>query len=337
MRCCAACFADPILGSLIEKTNAKGVCDFCGRADVAVAESSSLAAYFEPVFDLYAPDESGVPLHQLLQEDWGIFATEDGGVRAALLRDIFDGLGLEDGPYAVANGSAEDPSARWEAFSKELKFENRFLPRTALDSEIFGDFAEQFVLVHPAGGAPLFRARINEDDQQFAAEDMLKPPANVVTNGRANPLGIPYLYVASDADTAIAEVRPHKGDKVTVATFNVAGDIRLYDLRTPRDTASPFRQLDDVARLHQHLPYFELLGNELSRPITPRRANLDYLPSQYLCEVIKQTGLHGILYRSSIAAGFNCVVFADDLLVVSSMDEYEVVEMNYEKQLLKPL
>jgi len=168
----------------------------------------------------------------------------------------------------------------------------------------------------------LYRARISPDDRQFAVHELLKPPASVVTNGRANPLGIPYLYVASDPGTAVAEVRGHKGDRVTVVEFSVVAGLALYDLRSPRSAVSPFSLQDDIG----YLPYFELLGSELARPITPRRANLDYLPSQYLCEVIRKCGHHGILYRSSIAGGYNCVVFADERLEAGPIHEREIVE-----------
>jgi hypothetical protein len=337
MKCCAACFADPVLAASIGNTGDIGCCDSCGREDVLVVDAESLRDYFEPVVGLYGPNEDGKPLHELLQDDWGIFAIDDGTARESLLSAIVADLGIPAGRYGLGYEQGEDPLALWEIFSKELKYENRFLPASTPDTQIFGDFAEQFGLVWPAGSVALFRARINEDGHQFTPDEMLKPPANLVTNGRANPLGIPYLYVASDSDTAITEVRGHKGDHVTVVTFSIEEELSLYDLRTPRVTVSPFRQLDDVARLHKHLPYFELLGDELSKPITPRRANLDYLPSQYLCEVIKQTGLHGILYRSSIAKGFNCVVFADDRLRTGEMHEHEVVEMSYSTQLVREL
>ena len=46
---------------------------------------------------------------------------------------------------------------------------------------------------------------------------MLAPPAELATAGRANPRGISYLYCATDEPTCIAEIRPWKGAKVTVA------------------------------------------------------------------------------------------------------------------------
>lgn len=39
----------------------------------------------------------------------------------------------------------------------------------------------------------------------------MKPLSNSASEGRANPKGIPYLYVATDKETAMSEVRPSLG------------------------------------------------------------------------------------------------------------------------------
>jgi len=337
MNCCHACFLDPFLADRIQTLGAIDTCDSCGLTDVPTLDRARLADYFEPLMALYVPNLEGEPAHRLLQRDWNLFASDNECAQAELLQEILSELGVTAELFSVGYEPAKDLSAQWEAFSAELKYTNRFLPDSAPEADIFAAFGQHLGSIFTPSQGKLFRARISEDGHQFVASELLKPPADVVTNGRANPLGIPYLYVASDPETAIAEVRGHKGDRVTVIEFDIAGDLDLFDLRAPRSTVSPFRQLDDVAFIHEHLPFFELLGRELSRPVTPRKANLDYLPSQYLCEVIKKAGHHGILYRSSIAAGFNCVVFADERLTVGPMHEFEITEMNYRAEYVRAL
>jgi hypothetical protein len=151
-----------------------------------------------------------------------------------------------------------------------------------------------------------------------------------VLNGRANPVGIPYLYVASTAKTAIAEVRGHKGEKVSVLEFEIRNDLNLFDLRHPRETISPFEQIDDLEFLYKYMPYLELLEHELSKPVVPKKANLEYLASQYLCELIKQMNYHGIIYKSSIDAGNNYVIFNDNRLKAGNIKEYSITEMHFE-------
>lgn len=149
---------------------------------------------------------------------------------------------------------------------------------------------------------------------------MGKPPETIVSNGRANPVGIPYLYATSDINTAIAEVRPSKGETVSVAEFKVKTVLILADLRNPKQTISPFElEDDDLIQLYQDMPFLTHLGEELSKFIVPREAELEYLPSQYLCEFIKHIGFHGVIYRSSLDSDDNYAIFDDSLVKCTKM------------------
>jgi len=46
------------------------------------------------------------------------------------------------------------------------------------------------------------------EDRPFPADEMGAPPANKTTEGRVNPRGISYLYLATNPKTAVAEIRP---------------------------------------------------------------------------------------------------------------------------------
>jgi hypothetical protein len=156
-----------------------------------------------------------------------------------------------------------------------------------------------------------FRARVQETGS-FSKKEMGKPPAEKSQSGRANPVGIPYLYLASDERTAICEIRPHPGDVISVAEFELVEPLNVVDLRNPRKTASPFgRDQDDIRLLKENLPFLDRLADELSSPVVPRSANLEYLPSQYLCESIKKALYQGVVYRSAVGTGINYALFDD--------------------------
>jgi RES domain-containing protein len=158
---------------------------------------------------------------------------------------------------------------------------------------------------------------------------MGKPPKKSVLNGRANPIGIPYLYVASTIETAIAEIRGNKGEYVTVAEFKMQSKLELADLREPKSTISPFElnEENELELIYKNMPFLTLLGNELSKPIIPREANLEYLSSQYLCELIKQLGFHGIIYKSSVADGNNYVIFNDSKLKAEKVEQHQITDV----------
>ena len=60
-----------------------------------------------------------------------------------------------------------------------------------------------------------YRARVHES--KLLIDQMRAPPSITVTAGRANPIGISYLYLAENEKTCIAEVRPSNGSLVSVA------------------------------------------------------------------------------------------------------------------------
>lgn len=163
-----------------------------------------------------------------------------------------------------------------------------------------------------------------EDETPIPLSEMSAPPHRLARHGRANPAGIPYLYVGSTPATAVAEVRPHTGDAATVAQFTLPS-LRAVDLRSPRAAVSPFT-LDDgeISQLRADLPLLERLGEELTRPVLPRGAAFEYAPSQYLCEFIKSCGFDGVVYRSSVGDGINLALFDPTLATGVDAAQYAV-------------
>ncbi len=53
----------------------------------------------------------------------------------------------------------------------------------------------------------------------------MKPIPGQASEGRANPKGIPYLYLATHRDTALAEVRPWIRSLFSVAQFKIVRDL----------------------------------------------------------------------------------------------------------------
>ena len=108
---------------------------------------------------------------------------------------------------------------------------------------------------------------------------------------RANYRFIPYLYVASTKELAILEVRPQLVDLVSVATIEVDEQLNLFDLchikdaddrnRTPKDNF-----MIDLAELY-------------SKPVETTDDQVDYVPTQFIAEYIKNLNYDGIIYPSS--------------------------------------
>ena len=132
-------------------------------------------------------------------------------------------------------------------------------------------------------------------------------------------------------ETAAAEIRPHTGEVACVADFAIP-DIRAVDLRNPRKLVSPFILTDasEIGQLRADLPFLERLGEELTRPVLPSGAAIDYIPSQYLCEFIKKSGFDGVVYRSSVSDGINLAMFDPDKAQGGAVSLYHVAKVSVE-------
>jgi len=309
MYCCRHCFSgDPTISWKIhQESRRKGTCDYCGSPDEPLLEPVALQSYFEPFGDIYEPSAAdGRVLSEWLGVDWGLFETMPHEASLRLVSDIFDDPGLLGRLFTVKAGAGADLLELWNGFRESIKHSNRF----------FVDKIDQLDEALPlleSSDVPerLFRARIQTSDLAYPLSEMGAPPKDICGNGRANPAGIPYLYLASHANVAISEVRPSPGDKVTVATFaKPERSLTLIDLRRPKSQLSPFSGEHPLHELRKQLSLLENLGRELSAPVVPRLAQLEYLPSQYLCEQIKNIGFDGVIYNSSLSSeGWNYAIF----------------------------
>jgi hypothetical protein len=91
----------------------------------------------------------------------------------------------------------------------------------------------------------------------------------------------------------------------------VPNDLRLIDLHDARGTFSPFTfdDADRIGQVRNALSFLERLGEDLTTPVLPQAAAIDYTPSQFLCEFIKRCAYDGVVYRSSVSEGINLALF----------------------------
>lgn len=330
MNCCSNCFNDEFLSKQIKDLSKQhGDCDYCKTKNIETINPIELSDYFQPLIDLYNVSDEGKFLVDLLKKDWVLFLKLEIDLANQLIEDIletkFDNLYIQ-------KKNDESGILNWQEFKNELKHINRYFPIKAPSHEHLRWLFDNLILPNYRVPNYLYRARINEDENPVTIDYMGKPPAKISTAGRANPIGIPYLYTASNISTAIAEIRPHKGDSVTVAKFDILEPLKLADLRNPRQSISPFtlKDEDELNQIYLDLDYLCHLGEELSKPILPREAHLEYLSSQYLCELIKHCGFDGVVYKSSVGDGDNFAIFYDEKLKASEVECYQVNNVNFD-------
>lgn len=308
-----------------------GACSFCGMTNTQLVEPGSLTNYFELLVNAYERNENGKFLVEWMKEDWELFSHPlmDTAHAKELLAEILNNGEIVRHAFIPTPNSDSDGISKWDTLRNQLMYTNRWFLDVAIDFDRLRDLLDMLL----AKDLPTrwYRARICSEEEVFTIENMGAPPRRRASHGRANPAGIPYLYLGSSPDTATAEIRPHTGEVACVADFTIPA-IKAVDLRNPRKLVSPFILTDAsaIAQLRADLPFLERLGEELTRPVQPAGAAIDYIPSQYLCEFIKKSGFDGVVYRSSVSDGINMALFAPARAVGGSVTRYKVSKVSVE-------
>jgi RES domain-containing protein len=146
-----------------------------------------------------------------------------------------------------------------------------------------------------------------EDNMCPFPPERMKPLPYQAAEGRANPKGMPYLYTATDQDTAIAEVRPWVGALISVAQLRVTRPLTVVNCIT--DNRKLILRTREPDAPERERAVWQDIDDAFSRPVTPHEHVADYVPTQVLAEFFRSQGLDGIGYRSSVGKGSNIVFF----------------------------
>jgi RES domain-containing protein len=295
------------------------------------------------------PLETGWPILDLIQADWGVFSerlVERGGAGELLEAIMRSGRDDDDGqpPFSAA---ADYVRTRWchlsladlwqEFVDEVMRDPNR--PLTFRGTE-FDEFLIREDLVGRRSvalraGTVLYRARLGfvghaEGPKPFAGRAIGPPPADKVRPGRANAERKIVLYCADQQDTAVAEVRPALGEYVSVAQAQVRKHLEILDLVSDPDPPNPFT--DETVRYW--IEFAELLSafaQQLAKPIRSRDDLRDYVPSQKLAEAIEKTRVAGIRYPSAMnPGGTNVVLFDPAVAEIGASRLVEIVAARVE-------
>lgn len=219
----------------------------------------------------------------------------------------------------------------WETFERTIKSKARFFNRTSIEqlSAIFAGVdvlrtstgSQIIVEAGPASGLThLFRARVFQSESElknalcWPDRELGAPPAKLARGGRMNAAGISVFYGATEASTAIAEVRPPVGSRVAVARFEIIRPLRLLDLSSIDKVVDGGSVFDPTLKGRlERVAFLQTLGSRMSRPVMPSDEAFDYLPTQALADFLggeNSPQFDGIIFGSPQSIeGLNVVLF----------------------------
>lgn len=323
MRICADCFkADEWKNkfNLLEKEC--GIpCDICGKKNETI-DFDNLKPYFLKILSLFKNDRHGMSLSKLINEDFDIFINDV--IAKKVLNTLGDDIGdvLNLRANCIYKDEVLVAKKRWESIKRKVVNEFRFFTSIDPIEEGWEEFFGQSRFTPIKSGCVFYRGRINENAKKPLKKitDLGMPPAEKACAGRVNPHGIPCLYLTETPETTIYELRATFGDKISIGTFKVVDDLKVVDFNyRPLLTNSI-----DNDSLDDDINEFLLkrqIGKDLSRPM--RRYDnkeIEYVPTQYICEFIKSLGADGIRYNSAVHHnGKNLVLFKSDKVACTSV------------------
>lgn len=361
MICCEKCFEDTEIKNMIKSRLNIGNCDLCGSENVSIYNTeidTYLTEMLEGFFDIYSSEgelTNDFPEKRLnllkceLKYNWDIFSDKLTESHIEILIKEICKLFFEERPELLIKrvGIAEFVDENylennsvvgkydWDAFIKSIKYKYRF-NTDIFKKEIFKDYCN-FLEKKIHRNEIMYRARVSADEKGYSNENIGAPPVGLATEGRINPSGMSYLYLSDKKQTTLYEIRAALHDYVTIGTFKLKSDIKVIDL-TQIDKISVFSKID-TERQAINREHLQKISEEIARPLRRNDSKLDYLPTQYICDLIKsirdlndptKSAYDGILYKSAMVKdSYNLTVFNQDLFECVGTEVHEVNILQY--------
>ncbi len=345
MKICPNCFSDKELKYYINTSTDIGDCIICEAKEQPLLAIEELYDFFQALVNNYKLSENGETLNAKIQSHWSFFSTHQAAqkilnlILPKLQTSISSANTLVDYTDEIIQNFSY-----WETLKDEIKWKNRFILNIDKLKELEWDrfFNTQFELKPEIS---LYRARLHHQSglkpktKELTSEDnMFCPPQTLASGGRANPLGIPFLYLSDNAETTLYEVRASYLDELSIGVFNLNNKIESIKIVDFSEDTSLFQEdLNNISNSIKAKILREKISIDLSKPMRRYDNEIEYIPTQFICEFIKVfTGASGIKFSSSLhPSGNNFVIFDQNLMLCNEVNLVKVNSFELKSVILK--
>lgn len=339
---CGPCAIATLLRDLISYSLESGKCSLCGEESEHVLATNApkfiravkaLIRYHYSEWD-YHSKLGGESFERLLLQENPLFTFRD-DLKGDEYEDfilsiierfdsdqsitLFTAYGRDIYNYPPMAAVALGEHSLVSEIEREAKKKNHFLVESAYESNFLP--LQEHVAHTISSGEVFYRARIGAVAKAenyhymerravfydpFRGTDIGAPPVGLAAAGRLNRPGVSFLYLASDMDTAIAEVRPHPGEFVSVGAFTASHDISVADFSN--------HNLGNLYRNDEELLLLELIiaVEKTFSAMAPPSNQAKYSVTQVFAELFRKMGFGGIKYKSTVGNGSNLAIFTPD-------------------------
>ena len=230
-------------------------------------------------------------------------------------------------------------------FARRLRYERRFV-RTSEDDDFLREVlrTSETRIKAMREGQGLWRAQRGNtwrklcQDGQYVDDipapyppERMKPLADRASEGRANPKGIPVLYLSNRPETAMSEVRPQLGSYVSCAHFKTTRALKIVDFSVYHGQGHKFYLCEPDAPEREKAVWAQI-DHAFSEPTRVGDDTADYVPTQVISELFKNNGCNGIAYKSAFdKKGYNVALFniEDADMALCSVHEVKSIKFSF--------
>lgn len=263
-----------------------------------------------------------------------------------LEKKLFDDIPNDDN-YVLNHYSLDDyiggaVESSWEIIEEKFKHKNRFFNDDLIQllNKVFGYISTNKIinnnLVHVLeAGDELYRGRSFNSVSELSAniptqylvdgkvqeytEALIKNfgvvPSELATNQRMTPEGISCLYLSTDVDTCLSEIRAIVGQFVGVICLKSKRDLRLLDLNLLEQGINAHHLDENYIEKTDVYSFFKTLITKIAMPKLDNN-NSSYLISQFFFEYLRVffgNQLDGVLLKSIQQPDYNNIILFPEL------------------------
>lgn len=355
MKICINCFVDEEIRSRIRSHKTKGKCDCCYKSTYIydTKKDNYLDGVFDKIIDLYKPSKNVTLKSKMISQTflkneiadvWNIF---NNNVDPKNIQKIVMELSSEAYRYnpmifnepviGIKEIDLQDnrkylivSDNNWNKFVNNLKYKNRFHNK-GFSKDIFIKLLT-YKCARYDKGSIFYRGR-KSNNKELKANDLLAPPKKVTIDGRANSKGIKRLYLSTERETVIKELKPTINDYVYIGKFELKKDIIVVDL-TKLNLFSPFLDDEIVKTYYLNTDTLNNIKRDMEKSVPNDGDSLDYVPTQFISDLIysemQENKWYGIKYNSTVCNnGNNVVLFDTQLCNCISVEKVRITDLSY--------
>ena len=313
---CSQCVLEPYISQEIESEGKEATCCICDKTKkVKNILSLDLSPFFDNIF--YTDTNDSVEITDDNKKDFCSLLEEFYFLKLGIDKEYIIKYYI-DKNYPNLYSSFLIQSSEiikklnkniWNDLLEEVKHERRFIFKESTSKLLFEIQKYSFIFLEKVDKETiLYRGRVGN---YYSEEDFLKPPKDKAQHLRANPYGIPYLYLTNDKDCCINECRLNYPNSISIAEFYLINDIYLLNLTKKPSIIEMCRISDGMEpeNIFNIIEVFSHIDEEMSKPVYDDKKHLDYILTQLFTECVKlahesikeKEGQHidGIIFRSS--------------------------------------